>query len=239
MSVVERRVEPHPPRAQTRRLLRRGLPWAAHPAVVALLSTLLAAVAATAGDPERPPRQQAAATAGTGRVEGHAYEESRRPDLPHRPLREVVVTLLPHSEALLQQLDAIRRGARDSHDAFRAAVPRMLETQEVHESAVRAAGGTVLTTRVASDGSFVLEGLTAGAWILVARHETVVPRIGVQVSKTDRKMYRVPPTLEASRTVRLWLREVNVPGGGVETVRLTDRNVWFTGVVEILAPPAR
>ena len=97
----------------------------------------------------------------------------------------------------------------------------------------------MLSTGVAPDGSFVLEALAAGAWILMARHQAVVPRVGVQVSKTDRKMYRVPPTLEASRTVRLWLREVNVPVGGVDTVRLTDRNVWFTGVVEVLAPPAR
>lgn len=179
-------------------------------------------------------------TTGTGRLEGRAYEESRKPGVPHRPLQEVVVTLLPHSEALLQQLEAIRRGARESHDAFRAAMPRMLESQETHERAIRAAGGTVVSTRVASDGSFVFDDLTAGTWILVARHEGIVPRDRAHVSKSDRKMYRLPPALESYRTVRLWLREVDVPAGVAgETVRLTDRNVWFTGVVEMRAAPSR
>ena len=32
--------------------------------------------------------------------------------------------------------------------------------------------------------------------------------------------------------VSIWLRELTLSGGGLEAVDLSDRNVWFTGIVE-------
>jgi len=184
---------------------------------------------------------EAARSGVAGEIAGRIYEERRRLDLPERPLPGTTVTLLPRPEVLTRPLDDVKRGARDSHDAFRAAVPRMLRAQQEHERAVRAAGGAglVLTVHTGADGTFTVPNVPAGAWILIAREDTVVPKTGNQSTKTDRKMYRVPPALEAYRSVRLWVREITLAGGAVEAVELTDRNVWFSGVVEVRADDGR
>ena len=180
----------------------------------------------------------AAATSGVaGEVAGRAYEASRRPDLAERPLQGTTVTLLPQSETLTRRLEDIKRGARDSDPAFRTAVPRMLQAAQDHERAVRAAGGSSLLFNVSAglDGMFTFPGVPAGPWILLARHETLVPAKGNQISRKDRQMYRIGPTLEAYRSVTLWVREVTVVGGRVQAVELNDRNAWFSGVVEVRA----
>lgn len=183
-----------------------------------------------------------AASAGeAGEVAGRVYEAPRRPDLAEGPLEGTTVTLLPRPEALTRRLDEIRRGARDSDRAFRTAVPRMLEAAQDHERAARAAGGSSLIRSVAAgrEGLFTFPGVPAGGWALVARHETLVPENRSQITRKDRQMYRIGPSLHAYRSVRLWVREVTVVGGRVETIDLHDRNVWFSGVVEIRSDPGR
>lgn len=170
-----------------------------------------------------------------GEIAGRVFEERRKPDLPDRGLQDTAVILLPQPGALMQRLENVRRGARDSDRAFRAAVPRMLQALEEHEAAVRAAGGSDLVFRASAgaDGTFTVPRVPEGTWILVGRAETTVPGTGGQIPKKDQEMYRVRPPLKAYRSVRLWVREITVVGGRVEAVELTDRNVWFTGVVEV------
>lgn len=184
---------------------------------------------------------QAASARVAGEVGGRVWEARRRPDLADRPLAGATVTLLPRPEALIPRLEDVRSGARDSDRAFRTAVARMLAAVEDHERAVRAAGGADLVrSAVASaDGVFTLPNVPAGGWVLVARHETLVPAGGSQISRKDRQMYRIGPTLEAYRSVRLWVREVAVTAGRIEAIELHDRNVWFSGVVEVRSRPDR
>lgn len=178
---------------------------------------------------------RAASSGVAGEIVGRVLEGRRRPDLPERPL-EATVTLLPQPEALTRRLEDIKRTARDSDRAFRTAIPRMLEAAQDHERAVRAAGGAglIFNASTGGEGTFTVPGVPAGPWILLARHETLVPGgSGSGITRKDRQMYRIGPTLEAYRSVRLWVREVTVGGGRVETTELTDRNVWFSGVIEV------
>ena len=202
---------------------------------------LLSAVTASGMALDLDAYLEAARSGVAGEIAGRIYEERRRLDLPERPLPDTTVTLLPRPEGLTRRLDDVKRGARDSHDAFRAAVQRMVRAQQEHERAVRAAGGTglVLTAHAGPDGSFTVPGVPAGAWVLIARQDTVVPKAGNQFTKKDKEMYRVRPALEAYRSVRLWIREITIAGGEVEAVELTDRNVWFSGVVEVRADDGR
>jgi hypothetical protein len=202
---------------------------------IAAVVLLLAAVSGAAGSLDLESDREAANAGLAGEVSGRVYEERRRLDLPERPLQDVTITLLPRPEALARRLESIKHGARDSHDAFRTAVSRMLEAQQEHERAVRAAGTPDLVFRAAvgPDGTFTLPGVPTGAWLLVGRQHTLVPKAGPQVSRTDREMYRAGPPLQAYESVRLWVREIAVTGRPVETVALTDRNVWFSGVIEV------
>lgn len=177
----------------------------------------------------------AAASAGTaGEVAGRAYEERRRPDVADRPLEGTMVTLLPQPAPLASRLDDIRRGARSSDAAFRTAVSRMLQAVQDHESAVRALGGThlILTGSAGPDGVFVFPGVPAGAWLVLARHEMPIPGNGGRIGRKDQQMYRIGPRLDGYRSIRLWLREIEVAAGRAETVEVHDRNVWFSGIVE-------
>ena len=73
----------------------------------------------------------------------------------------------------------------------------------------------------------------AGAWILIGRHETAMVKTGHGGTRKDRETYRLGPALAGYRTVRIWIRDLSVDGGTVVSVALTDRNVWFSGVVEV------
>ena len=206
-----------------------------------IAAVLLATVTGLAAAVELDDYVRAATSGMAGEIAGRVYEERRRPDLPDRPLQDTTITLLPRPQGLTRRLDELRRGARDSHDAFRAAVPRMLEAQHEHERDVRAAGGTglVFTVATGTDGTFAVAGVPAGAWILIARQDTLVPKASQRSTKKDREMYRVAPALEAYRSVRLWVSEITLAGGAIEVMELTDRNVWFSGVVEVRPPAGR
>ena len=47
-------------------------------------------------------------------------------------------------------------------------------------------------------------------------------------------MYTLGQPLEGYRAVRIWLRELVVKPGAQDTIELTDRNVWFSGVDEVV-----
>jgi hypothetical protein len=207
----------------------------------------LASVAAAGVDAPIERYRDAAALHEVGAVRGRAYHERRRPSLPDTPLSEIAITLLPRSETWLFRLNMIKRGARDSMDAFRGAAPSVRKAREDYEKALLEAGAGDLSqgATVDAEGRFTLEGVPAGPWVLLAYHQSYV-------SKTPRErpippgQYRAPSLplpfqppdrLAGYYTVTFWLRELTVVGGGAETVDLTDRNAWFTGVAESIFPP--
>jgi hypothetical protein len=193
--------------------------------------------------------RDAAALHDVGVVRGRAYHERRRPSLPDTPLRGVAIALLPRSETWLLRLNVIKRGARDSMDAFRQAAPSVRKAREAYEQALleAGAGDLPLGATVDADGGFTLEAVPAGPWVLLAYYQ-------IYVSKTpqDRPIppgqvrppalpmpFQAPDRFAGFYTVTFWLRELTVSGGTAETVTLTDRNAWFTGVSESIFPPRR
>jgi hypothetical protein len=182
-----------------------------------------------------------------GGVRGRAFHERRRATLPDVPLTAVAVSLLPRSETWLFRLNAIKRGARDSVETFRDSAPAVRRAGEAYEKALLEAGAGDLPqgATVDGDGRFTLEGVPAGPWVLFASRSTYVNR-----SPQDRPIppgqYRAPPPplpfllpdrLAGYNVVTYWLRELTIVGGSIESVDLTDRNVWLTGVAEDLRHP--
>lgn len=182
-----------------------------------------------------------------GGVRGRAFQERRRPSLPDMPLTAVAVSLLPRSETWLVRLNAIKRGARDSVDAFRESAPSVRQAREAYEKALLEAGAGDLPVgaTVDAEGRFTLDGVPAGPWVLLASRSTYVSKTpqerpippGQYRPPAPPLPYLPPGTLTGYYVVTYWLRELTVVGGGVEPVDLTDRNVWLTGVAERIQPP--
>ena len=190
----------------------------------------------------------AAALQELGGIHGRAYQERRRPLAPDLPLTGVAVSLLPRSENWLIRLNAIKRGARDSMDTYRAAAPAVRRAREAYEKALLEAGAGDLPVGATVDGEgrFTLEGVPAGPWVLLGVRSTYVSKTPqerpVPPGTPPRQPalplpFLVPDKLAGFFVVTYWLREVAVAGGAVEPIELTDRNVWFTGVAENLQQP--
>src|SRR5207247_5033137 len=135
-------------------------------AVVALGSVAAGSVADVRVDAYR----QAASLEAVGTVTGHAREERRRPGDIERPLVGTVVTLVPHSSALLARLEEIRAHARDSASAYRASGRALRLAREAYEKALWEAGAAdfVRASVVDAAGGFRVGGRPAGARLLVA-----------------------------------------------------------------------
>jgi hypothetical protein len=191
--------------------------------------------------------RDAAALHEVGGVRGRAFQERRKPSLPDVPLTAVAVSLLPRSETWLFRLNAIKRGARDSVDAFRDAAPSVRRAREAYEKALLEAGAGDLPqgATVDGDGRFTLDGVPAGPWVLLASRSTYVSKTPIE-RPIPPGQYRppapplpflLPEKLAGYYVVTYWLWELTVVGGAVESVDLTDRNVWFAGVAESIQAP--
>lgn len=192
--------------------------------------------------------RDAAAQHELGGIRGRAFQERKKPTGLDTPLIGTAVAILPRSEAWLLRLSAIKRGARDSLDVYRDAAPAVRRAREAYEKRLLEAGAGDLPqgATVDADGRFSLEAIPAGPWVLLAF------RSATYVSKTPQERpvapgqwrqparplpFLTPDKLAGYFVVTYWLQELNVVGGGVEPVELTDRNVWFTGVAENLQAP--
>jgi hypothetical protein len=151
---------------------------------------------------------------------------------------------LPRSETWLFRLQAIKRGSRDSLDAYREATKLVREAREAYEKSLLEAGAGDLPQAVTvdADGLFALEGIPAGPWILLASNSTYVSKgpqtpPGPPRNSAKANPFLVPDRLAGYHLVTYWMRELTVVGGSVETVELTDRNAWLTGVSENRLPP--
>lgn len=177
---------------------------------------------------------------GSGAVVGRALEERRRPDRPDLPLHDTVVTLVPRSEAFLRRLEELRARSRDSIRAYRDATGAMRREREAYERTLWEAGAAdlVRATQVDGDGVFAFDDVPAGEWLLFGWRSVFVDLPSVRVGKRDRSTFTGRERLDGYSTVTVWLRQISVRSGARELVELTDRNAWFSGVLESLAPGA-
>src|SRR5262245_6881044 len=113
-----------------------------------------------------------------GSVRGRAFEERRKPSAPDTPFAGTAVALLPHSEAWLVGLDAIKHGARESMNAYRDAATAVRRSRDAYEKRLLDAGAGDLPQMVLADreGIFALDSVPAGQWILFASRSTYVGR---------------------------------------------------------------
>jgi hypothetical protein len=188
------------------------------------------------------PYQESRRAGALGVVTGRVAAEPRTMQAPARPFTGTTVMLLPRSEALLARLERLRQGARESAAAFTAAAPAMRKARETYERELWEAGAPDLTPTVTvdADGSFKIEDVPAGAWMLLAWHGTPV-NVGSPTTttkpKTQKKDLYLPQSrLQGYQDVTVWLREVTVTGGETTRLELTDRNGWFRGVAEERMP---
>ena len=204
-------------------------------AIVAAAALWLSA--AIAGGAEAPPVEsyRAALDRGdTGIVDGRAYIERRKPDGPDLPLKDVALTLVPYSDGLMAELEGVKGHARDSLDTYRAAAHRVRRLQEAYEKTVWEAGAVDLVQSGLSgpNGRFSFSDVAAGQWLLWARHEALSAVVARKPKKGEKEIFALSPRLVGYRTASFWVIPVTVSGGAAPTIELTDRNVWFTGVIE-------
>jgi hypothetical protein len=178
--------------------------------------------------------QQAAAGGRLGTIAGRAWEERRRPDGRDVPLAGTSVVVFPPSPALLERLEGLKRHARDSATTYRLAATEIRKARERHEQLLWQAGAAdlVRATAVDAEGRFTFDAVPEGPWMLVAWRATVIDTPSAPVSRRDRSTFVLRPRVHGYQAVSVWMRRFEVRAGGAIAVDLTDRNAWFSGVVE-------
>jgi len=182
----------------------------------------------------------AAASGSFGTVAGRVYEERQRPEAPDHPLAGVAVIIVPKSDDVLRKLEEIKRVARNSADDYRAAGPSILAVRRAYEKELWDSGAVdlVKATTVDAEGRFIVADLPAGNWLLIATHSVKIDKHAAAGPAKQRGVYTPRTQLTGFQRVTVWLREVTVANGRSESLELTDRGAWFSGVVEERAPDA-
>jgi hypothetical protein len=202
--------------------------------LLALVALVSIAGRAHALDVAVEPYLQSLSARAVGVVEGRVYEHRRQPHAPDVPLPGASIVLVPRSEALGRVLEDLKRSARDSAGGYREAVTRMRRAKEAYERELSGAGAADLVRPVSVDaeGTFRAVDVPAGDWVVIASHAEFVAASTARATTKEREKFRVSPRVTGYETVRLWMRSVTVTPGGRESVELSDRNVWFSGVAE-------
>jgi hypothetical protein len=203
--------------------------------ILALLAlALLVGSAAAAVDVDLERYAEAERTGAGSGVSGRAYSERRKPDAADTPLAGATVVAVPRSEALVRRLEQLREGARDSAPAYRQAATLMQKAREAYERELWEAGAAdlVRTAVVDAHGRFDLGRLPEGRWMVLGTWDQFVEARGPKPGRKDRELYLRAPRLAGFRSRLLWLQDVAVGRAEGAELELTDRNVWFTGVVE-------
>jgi hypothetical protein len=179
----------------------------------------------------------------TGDLVGRVYEERRKPDARDRPFADTIVTLVPYSATFRSRLETVKRESRESMNGFRQAVPNIRQVREAYEAALweQGAGDLILAAPVGADGTFRLDAMPAGHWLLLAWRAEFVERAGLGQTAEEQRVYTKTPRLKGFYRVAVWLREIDVAVRATDSVELTDRGAWFNGIDEQWdrVPPAR
>jgi hypothetical protein len=195
---------------------------------------VLALALAAPLDFQREPYRRAAGAGALGVVAGRAITEDVRRGAPPQPMTDVGVTVVPRSEAFAAELEQIRNRARREMSAYRTSARAVTEARRGYERALWQAGVAELVrfTAVDPEGRFLLEGLPAGAWLLIAQRAVFVPKQAAAPSKRDRELFERQPRLTGYYAVTFWLQPLTIAPGQTATIELTDRNAWMTGITE-------
>lgn len=180
-----------------------------------------------------------AARGATGEVAGEAFRDSRKPSAPPEPVEGVSVMLLPYSSTLAQDLEAVKRGWRESMWTFVGAAEKVRALRADYERALAMSGGGELVRGEVSGaaGQFRLTGIPAGHWLMLAWCEVPHARNVRKLKSTDAKSFTDNMETAGYVAVTYWYRDLEVAAGGVVSVSLTERNVWLTTVREELRVP--
>jgi hypothetical protein len=196
---------------------------------------LLAVALAPSLDVRTDPYREAATAGALGTVAGQAIAENlRRGASSPQPVTDVAVVLVPRSEAFLGELERIRSRGRREMNAYRTSARDVTDARRVYERALWDSGAAELVRATTTDpeGRFSVEGLPAGAWLLLAQRAVFVSKQSSSLSKRDRELFDRRPQLTGYYAVTFWLREITIVPGQATDVELTDRNAWMTGIAE-------
>lgn len=204
---------------------------------VALAVTLLAGQTLGAVDVDLTRYTAADRVGAAAAVTGRAVAERPRPDASDTPLVGTSIVAVPRSEALLRRLEQLRAAARDSASGYREAAILMQRAREAYERELWDAGAPQLVRNavVDSNGRFDLGRLPEGQWLILAAWDRMThSRTGQpdRRERRERELYLPAPRLSGYRSRLVWVREVALSRGQPAALELTDRNVWFSGVVE-------
>jgi hypothetical protein len=202
--------------------------------LVIMALTLFGAAAGAGVDVDLKPYAEADRAGAASAVTGRAYAERRKPDVPDTPLAGATVVALPRSEALVRRLEQLRQGARDSAPAYRDAATLMQKAREAYERELWEAGAAELVRAVVVDsaGRFDLGRLPEGRWIVLAAWDQSFDTRAPKTDRQDRGKYVRGSRLVGYRSRLVWFRDLAVNRNDGAELELTDRNVWFSGVVE-------
>jgi hypothetical protein len=169
-----------------------------------------------------------------GRVVGRVVQESRRPAGPVDPVPDVDVLLVPYTPALLERLEAIKRQARQDVHILRSSAVRIDEALQAEGEALKAGGKGEAPRSARTDvtGGFDISDVPPGAWLLVARSSTFVPKNPSPIGHRERQVHRPTPRLAGFSAVDVWVRSLDVAAERPAEVELTDRNVWMRAIGE-------
>ena len=172
------------------------------------------------------------------KVTGRVYEEGRTPRDADRPLTGATVVLVPRSEGLLARLNDLRARSRDSAREFRSVSGDIKRVAEEYEGQLKSEGKAdrIFRGTTSPDGTFSLEGVPRGYWILLATSSVRIPVHSRGVTGKERQTFRGPGELQSYDAVTIWIQELNLTSGGGEPIALSDRNAWLTGVQPNRAP---
>ena len=205
------------------------------PATFAMtILSLSAAGALGAEAPKLEPHRAAVGRGETGVVDVRAYAERRKPEGPDIPVKEMVVALVPSSDALIAEIEQVRSSSRDSLDAYLTAALRIRRILEAYVKSLTEADGADLmrSGKARADGWLSFREVAAGQWLVLSGHETTAAVTPRKRKGGDKDRFALSPRLVGYRWASLWVIPVTVTSGVGTTVELTDRNVWFTGVIE-------
>jgi len=137
-------------------------------------------------------------------------------------------------DSFVTELERIKGQSRESLRTYRAAALELRRREEAYERALWEAGAAdlVLSGLVGPDGRASFGEMAAGPWLLWARHQVWNPVAAKRPKRQEKELFALAPRLVGFWAVRYWMIPVTVRAGAVAAVELTDRDVWFSGVIE-------